>query len=120
MVDDDAALRPRLRGLLEKDGWTVDEATDGREGLERLAGKPSLVLLDLLMPGMDGFEFLAEFRRRAEFRSVPVIVVTAKDLTTADHDRLRGSIESVIQKGSLDSGQLLAELGAAIAAAGKG
>jgi PAS domain S-box-containing protein len=120
VVDDDADLRRRLRGLLEKDGWAVTEAADGREALDRLADRPSLVLLDLLMPGTDGFEFLAEFRRRAEFRSVPVIVLTAKDLTAGDHERLRGSIEAVIRKGSLESDELLAELGAAVAAAGKG
>jgi CheY-like chemotaxis protein len=118
VVDDDPDLRRRLRGLLEKDGWAVDEAADGREALDRLAARPSLVLLDLLMPAMDGFEFLAEFRQRPEFQSVPVIVLTAKDLTPADHDRLRGSIEKVLRKGSLGSEQLLAEVGAAMTAAG--
>src|SRR5207302_7014770 len=54
-VDDDPDLRRRLRGLLEKGGWAVDEAADGREALGRLAARPSLVLLDLLMPAMDGF-----------------------------------------------------------------
>jgi PAS domain S-box-containing protein len=119
VVDDDEGLRRRLRGLLEKDGWTVDEAADGREALDRLAARPSLVLLDLLMPAMDGFEFLDEFRRREEFRSVPVVVLTAKDLTAAEQDRLRGSIETVLRKGSLRSEQLLAEVGAAMAAAGR-
>src|SRR5262249_12337367 len=113
VVDDDAALRRRLRGLLEKDGWAVEEAADGREALDRLAAKPSLVLLDLLMPGMDGFEFLAEFRQREESRSAPVVVLTAKDLTAAEHDRLRGSVETVLRKGPLGSEQLLAEVGAA-------
>jgi CheY-like chemotaxis protein len=83
-----------------------------------LAAKPSLVLLDLLMPRTDGFEFLAEFRQRDESRSVPVVVLTAKDLTAADHDRLRGSIEAVLRKGSLGSEQLLADVGAVMAAAG--
>jgi CheY-like chemotaxis protein len=119
VVDDDADLRRRLRGLLEKDGWAVDEAADGREALDRLEARPSLILLDLLMPGVDGFEFLAEFRQREEFRSVPVVVLTAKDLTPADHDRLRGSIETVLRKGSLGSEQLLAEVGAAMVAAGR-
>jgi CheY-like chemotaxis protein len=119
VVDDDPDLRRRLRDLLEKDGWAVDEAVDGRDALARLAARPSLVLLDLLMPVMDGFEFLAEFRRRKEFRSVPVIVLTAKDLTAADHDRLRGSVEAVRRKRSLGSEQLLAEVGAAMAAAGR-
>jgi PAS domain S-box-containing protein len=120
VVDDDADLRRRLRGLLEKDGWAVDEAADGREALDRLAAKPSLVLLDLLMPIMDGFEFLAEFRQREAFRSVPVVVLTARDLTAADHARLQGSIEMVLRKGSLRSEQLLAEVGTVMAAAGRG
>jgi CheY-like chemotaxis protein len=119
VVDDDADLRRRLRGLLEKAGWAADEAANGREALERLAARPSLILLDLLMPVMDGFEFLAELRRRAEFGSVPVVVLTAKDLTAPDHDRLRGSVEAVLRKGPLGSEQLLAEVGAAMAAAGR-
>jgi CheY-like chemotaxis protein len=116
VVDDDPDLRRRLRGLLEKDGWAVDEAADGREALDRLAARPSLVLLDLLMPVVDGFEFLAEFRHREESRSVPVIVLTAKDMTDADHDRLRGSVETILRKGPLGSEQLLAEVGAVMAA----
>jgi CheY-like chemotaxis protein len=119
IVDDDADLRRCLRELLEKDGWAVDEAADGREALGRLAARPSLILLDLLMPVMDGFEFLAEFRRREGPRSVPVIVLTAKELTGADHDRLRGSVEAILRKGPLGFDQLLAEVGAAMAAAGR-
>jgi CheY-like chemotaxis protein len=113
VVDDDADLRQRLRGLLEKEGWEVDEGADGREALARLAGqKPGLILLDLLMPGMDGFEFLAELQKREEGRSVPVIILTAKDLTTLDQQRLNRPIEKVLQKGSLGHEQLLAEVSA--------
>jgi PAS domain S-box-containing protein len=119
VVDDDVDLRRRLRGLLEAAGWTVMEAADGREGLDRLADRPSLVLLDLLMPNMDGFEFLAEFRKREESQSVPVVVLTAKDLSEADHARLRGAIEAVLRKGSLGFEQLLAEVGAVMAATGR-
>ncbi len=119
VVDDDPDLRRRLRGLLEMDGWTVDEAADGREALDRLSARPSLVLLDLLMPVADGFEFLAEFRKRDEFRSVPVVVLTAKNLTDNDHERLRGSVETVLLKGPLESEQLLAEVGALMTAAGR-
>jgi CheY-like chemotaxis protein len=114
VVDDDADHRRRLRGLLEKEGWAVDEAADGREALDRLAPPPSLVLLDLLMPVVDGFEFLARLREREDARAVPVVVLTAKDLTAADHDRLRGSIETILLKGSLGSDELLAEVGAAM------
>jgi PAS domain S-box-containing protein len=118
VVDDDADHRRRLRGLLEKEGWVVDEAADGREALDRLSPAPSIVLLDLLMPVMDGFEFLARVRERDDARSVPVVVLTAKDLTAADHDRLRGSIEAVLLKGSLNTEELLAEVGTAMARVG--
>jgi CheY-like chemotaxis protein len=117
VVDDDADLRQRLRGLLEKDGWAVDEAADGREALDRLAPRPSLILLDLLMPGMDGFEFLDELRKRDDCRTTPVVVLTAKDLTAEDYDRLRGSIEVVLRKSSLGWDELLAEVGAVMTAA---
>jgi CheY-like chemotaxis protein len=121
VVDDDADLRQRLGGLLEKAGWEVDQAADGREALARLAEqKPGLILLDLLMPGMDGFEFLAELHRREEGRSVPVIILTAKDLTTGDHQRLHGPIEKVLQKGSLGHEQLLAEVSALVAGHNRG
>jgi PAS domain S-box-containing protein len=119
VVDDDADLRRRLRGLLETAGWAVDEAADGREALDRLDAQPALVLLDLLMPTMDGFEFLAELRQREESRSIPVVVLTAKDLTAADHDRLQGSIEAILRKGPLGSDQLLAEVATVMSAAGR-
>jgi CheY-like chemotaxis protein len=119
VVDDDAGLRRRLRGLLEKAGWAVDEAADGREALDRLAARPSLILLDLLMPGMDGFEFLAALRDREDCRSVPVVVLTAKDLTADEHAQLHGSIEAVLRKASLGSEQFLAEVGAVMGAAGR-
>jgi CheY-like chemotaxis protein len=97
----------------------VDEAADGQEALDRLAARPSLVLLDLLMPRMDGFELLDELRQREDVRSVPIVVLTARDLTAADHDRLQGSIETVLRKGSLTSDQLLAEVEAVMAATGR-
>src|SRR5262249_25299239 len=78
-VDDRPNLRQRLRDLLEKEGLEVDEAGDGRAALTRLDEQwPGLILLDLLMPGMDGFTFLWELRRRGAGRSVPVVVLTAK------------------------------------------
>jgi PAS domain S-box-containing protein len=116
VVDDDADLRRRLRGQLEKEGWEVGEAADGRAALARLAEqKPGLILLDLLMPGMDGFEFLAELQQREEGRSVPVIILTAKDLTSVEQQRLNRPIEGVLRKGSLGHEQLLAEVSALMA-----
>jgi PAS domain S-box-containing protein len=116
VVDDDADLRRRLRGLLEEAGLEVDEAGDGRVALTRLDEQwPELILLDLLMPGMDGFAFLAELQRRGEGRSVPVVVITAKELTAAERQRLGGPIEKILRKGSFGHEQLLAEVSALMA-----
>jgi PAS domain S-box-containing protein len=118
VVDDDPDLRQRLRGLLEKEGLEVDEACDGHAALARLDKQwPGLILLDLLMPGMDGFEFLAQLKRRGEGRSVPVVLLTAKDLTVADHQRLSVPVGTILRKGSFGPEQLLAEVGTLLAGA---
>ena len=99
IVDDDDFMRRGISQVLEKDGWKVREAADGRAGIARLAETvPDVIVLDLTMPEMDGFEFLEALRHRAEWRDIPVIVVTAKDLTDADHRRLNGEVEGVLQK----------------------
>ena len=111
VIEDDAAVRELLRRGLEKDGWTVREAENGRAGLERLEdGVPAIILLDLMMPEMDGFSFLEELRRRSGCAAVPVIVITAKDLTVEDHQRLNGEVSRIIQKGTTSTETLLAEL----------
>src|SRR5205085_9052514 len=100
VVEDDAATRQMLRRLLEKEGCSVAEAENGRVALERLtAERPALMLLDLMMTEMDGFERGAEIQRHEEWRSIPVIVVTAKDVTNEDRLRLRGYVEKILQKG---------------------
>jgi signal transduction histidine kinase/DNA-binding response OmpR family regulator len=99
VVDDDDIVRRGLGQGLEKEGWKVSEANNGRAGLAQLARAiPDVIVLDLLMPEMDGFEFLEELRHRAEWRDIPVVVVTAKDLTEDDHHRLNGEVEGVLQK----------------------
>ena len=101
VIDDDADTRERLRTLLERDGWTVREAEHGRDGLERLeAGLPSLVLLDLTMPVMDGFTFLGEMRARPDCAAIPVVVLTALDLTREDRRRLAGASQ-ILNKGEV-------------------
>jgi CheY-like chemotaxis protein/anti-sigma regulatory factor (Ser/Thr protein kinase) len=111
VVDDDAALRELLRRLLEPAGYTVVEAENGRVALERLRGlSPSVVLLDLMMPEMDGFEFVAEFRRHEAWRTIPIVVITAKDLTREDRERLNGYVQKILQKGTHGREQLLAEV----------
>jgi CheY-like chemotaxis protein len=61
-----------------------------------------VIILDLMMPQMDGFEFLEEIRRKAQWRGIPVVVVTARDLTDADRNRLNGGVERIIQKTDRD------------------
>jgi signal transduction histidine kinase/DNA-binding response OmpR family regulator len=104
IVEDDLNAREMMRRLLVGEGWAVSVAANGREALDRLtAERTDLILLDLMMPEMDGFEFLAEFRKNPEFTSTPVIVVTAADLSLADRRRLNGGVEHILQKAA--SGQ---------------
>ena len=111
VVDDDAGLRQLLRRMLEPEGFTVVEAENGRVALERLDDvRPSVILLDLMMPEMDGFEFVAEFRRHEAWRAIPIVVVTAKDLSQDDRERLNGHVQKILQKGTHGREQLLAEV----------
>ena len=108
IVDDDADTRARIRKVLERDGWSVREAENGREGLDQLAAaRPGLVLLDLTMPVMDGFAFLEAMRDKPECSMTPVVVLTALDLTWEDRRRLHGASQ-ILHKGDL-SMQALAE-----------
>jgi signal transduction histidine kinase/DNA-binding response OmpR family regulator len=99
VVEDDPQTREMLRRILEKNGWQVTEAANGRAGLEQMDGQfPALVLLDLMMPEMDGFEFMETLRQRKTPPQVPIIVITAKDLTEDDRRRLNGGVERIVQK----------------------
>jgi CheY-like chemotaxis protein len=111
VVEDDEDTRRWLHHALEREGWQVSEATNGREALESLANGPvDVILLDLMMPEMDGFEFLAERRKNQALFRIPVIVVTAADLTEDDRRCLNGGVLHVLQKSSLTRDQLLGEL----------
>ncbi|MEK6243405.1 MAG: response regulator [Pseudomonadota bacterium] len=112
LVDDDDMTRRGMRLALEQDGWQVSEAENGRVALARLTEtRPDIIVLDLMMPEMDGFEFLVEMRSRAEWRDIPVLVVTAKDLTVEERSRLNGEVERVLQKGATELDELLREIG---------
>ena len=111
VVDDDAVTRDMLRRTLQGEGWTVAEAGNGLEALVRLSEQaPSLILLDLMMPEMDGFQFVDELRARDDWRSIPVVVMTAKDLTQADREQLNGHVERIAQKGLYSRERLLREV----------
>ncbi len=117
MVEDDPATREVLRRMLESDGWMVKEACNGREALECVEQcRPGLIVLDLMMPEMDGFEFLAALREHEHGRSIPVVVVTARDLSAEDRLFLNGSMmlggcaRRVLQKGGFSREDLLREV----------
>jgi PAS domain S-box-containing protein len=102
VIDDDADARERMATLLTREGWRVASAEHGRAGLDAVAARmPSLILLDLMMPEMDGFAFLRALRARREWRDIPVVVLTAKDVTADDRRRLAGQADRVLQKGRL-------------------
>ena len=111
IVEDDAETREIMRAGLGKAGWTVDETENGRDALEQLdVHPPDLILLDLLMPVMDGFEFLTQLRAREDARRIPVVVVTAKELGPKDRERLGGRVAEVLHKEAYSREDLLAEI----------
>jgi PAS domain S-box-containing protein len=99
VVDDNDIDRRQICCAIEQDGWDVVEAENGRIALKALAAaSPRAIILDLVMPEMSGFEFLDEFRRHPEWRDIPVVVVTARDLTAEDRLRLDDGVHGIIQK----------------------
>jgi CheY-like chemotaxis protein len=111
LVEDDLATRETVRNTIEKMGLSVAEVTNGRMALSWLAENPtpSLILLDLMMPEMDGFEFLDTFNSRADWRHVPVVVITAKQLTAVERGML--SVRTVIKKGGSIDRDIAAAVG---------
>ncbi len=85
VVEDDPTIRQMVRRVLDKEGWLVREAENGQAGLKAVAeSAPTIILLDLMMPIMNGFDFLRELRQNEEWRNIPVVILTAKDLTVED------------------------------------
>jgi CheY-like chemotaxis protein len=90
----------------------VSEAVDGVDGLKVIARqRPALILLDLMMPRMNGFEFVVELRKHPEWRVIPVIIVTAKILTSEERLRLSGYVEKILKKEAFSRDALLVEVG---------
>jgi signal transduction histidine kinase/CheY-like chemotaxis protein len=116
VVEDEQDARRLLKRTLERAGYTVEEASDGKEALDLMARPsaqpPELILLDLMMPRMDGFAFLQALRANERWRSIPVIVVSAREMIDADREKLR-SAANVLQKGSYTSDELLRVVGEA-------
>jgi len=111
VVEDDPNSRHLMRTILEREKWKVDEAANGAEALKLLnQNSYELILLDLMMPEMDGFEFVTEMRRNPVWAQIPVIVLTAKDLTEEDRSRLNGRVRQIISKGRLNREGLRTEI----------
>jgi CheY-like chemotaxis protein len=108
LVEDDADQRERVRSWLAGTEWAVREAANGREALVDLRdGKPDVILLDLMMPEMDGFAVVAALQKEASWRDIPVIVVTARDLDAKDRERLNSGVQSVLVKETLRPADLV-------------
>jgi len=111
VVDDDEAIRSLFQRALTDDGWSVDEAENGAIALDLAReNRPDLVLLDLMMPVMDGFEFVMHYRQLEGCRQTPIIVVTAKDLDQGERENLLGGVERIVEKGALTKQQLLEQV----------
>jgi PAS domain S-box-containing protein len=116
LVDDDPQNLEMMRRTLEKQGYHSANAENGKVALELLAReKPALILLDLMMPVMDGFEFMDVLRQKPEYANIPVVVITAKDLTKEDRARLQGCVANIVEKGSMDRHQLLENISRLVA-----
>jgi len=99
VVEDDATTSEMMAKMLGKEGYSVATAGNGILALEKLEVElPGLILLDLMMPEMDGYQFLAELRKREQWSSIPVVVVTAKSIATEDSMKLNGFVKSVLQR----------------------
>jgi CheY-like chemotaxis protein len=101
VIEDDLVTSDMMRTILNQEGWEVETAFNGAAAIEQMSRKlPDLILLDLMMPEMDGFEFIVELHKREEWRNVPVIVNTAKELTAEDISLLNGRVTQIVRKGT--------------------
>ena len=111
VVDDDPATRASMRKMLEKHGCRVSEAAHGEEALLSMeSDRPTLIFLDLVMPVMDGFTFADRVRRHPEWRSIPIVVVTAYDLTKEETLRLNGYVEMILTKDGCTREQMMEQV----------
>jgi threonine synthase len=112
IVEDTAEARRLIRRILQSQGnFTIIEATNGREGLEMIQKElPDLIVLDLMMPEIDGFAVLESLRSKPETATIPVIVATAKELTPDEKNRLGGQIQALLQKGDFLNDEFLEEV----------
>ncbi len=112
VVDDQPEVRNLVRRILQSQGnYKLFEAPNGKDAVEMIKRElPDLILLDLMMPDMDGFQVMDELQKNSNTKDIPIIVITAKELTPAEKARLKGHIQSLMQKGDFMSDELLDEV----------
>ena len=115
ILEDDTTMREMLYRTLTKEGWEVREAENGKVALEQVSREiPGMILLDLLMPVMDGFTFLRELRKEEDWRDIPVLVITSKDITREEKQLLEEKVVTILQKGAYTRRDLLEQISSAI------
>ncbi|WP_162341881.1 MHYT domain-containing protein [Paenibacillus paridis] len=111
VIEDDAPTSELMTKLLHREGYAVVQAQNGKLALSCLEKElPTLILLDLMMPEMDGFQFIEELRKKEEWLSIPTVVLTAKTITEEDRNKLNGYVKNIVQKGSFNPQSLLKEI----------
>lgn len=111
VIEDDATTSEMMTKLLQKENYAVDQARNGKEALESLKLQmPNLILLDLMMPEMDGFQLVAEMRKNSVWSEIPIVVVSAKSLTSEERMKLDGHVKGILQKGTFNHKWLLTEI----------
>ena len=109
IIDDDADVRDLLSRMLSDAGFKFDTAKDGKEGLEKLNKNPNLIVLDLEMPRMDGFEFLENYMKEFnETERAPVLVYSGKDLTEVQREMLEKNVAGMVKKDEVSMDELSA------------
>src|SRR5262249_11016795 len=108
VIDDDPRAIELIQAVLEPEGYTVLTATGGEEGIDlALSEQPEVVLLDLLMPNVDGFAVVERLRADAATSETPIVVITSKTMTVSDKRRLNGQISYLAKKGEFDRAKLI-------------
>ena len=115
VVDDDPHIREVVCYALGKSGYRATSASNGQQAIGRFnEGQVDLVVLDIMMPEMDGFEFVSHLQADSANRSIPIVVVTAKDTTAEERKALKGHVQAVLQKGEYSRDGLLERIRALV------
>jgi hypothetical protein len=111
IVEDDELTRSMLSSLLAKKGWNIRTAINGADALISVKEiSPDLILLDLMMPEVDGFQFLKILRTEEQWESIPVVVLTARNLSEVERNTLSNDAQNILQKGAYDKDYLLDQI----------